>query len=99
MIHQLTKSRALRPMPSKTTLLSNYPAIHTSDPDDARERVVSLFGATSFEVPRRETRFEARANYLRVGDLKLYYCAFGNDVSIGFGEVPFIRQIFNIDGR
>jgi AraC-like DNA-binding protein len=86
-------------MPSKTTLLSNYPAIQTSDPNDARERVVSLFGATSFEVPRRETRFEARANYLRVGDLKLYYCAFASDVSIGFGEVPFIRQIFNIDGR
>jgi AraC-like DNA-binding protein len=86
-------------MPSRATLLSNYPAIHTSDPEHARARVLDVFGATSFEVPRRETRFEARANYLQVGDLKLYYCAFASDVSIGFGEVPFIRQIFNIDGR
>ena len=86
-------------MPSKAVLLSNYPAIHTSDPDQARARVLDVFGATSFEVPRKETRFEARANFLQVGDLKLYYCAFASDVSIGFGEVPFIRQIFNIDGR
>jgi AraC-like DNA-binding protein len=86
-------------MPSRATLLSNYPAIHTSDPEHARVRMLDVFGATSFEVPRRETRFEARANFLQVGDLKLYYCAFASDVSIGFGEVPFIRQIFNIDGR
>jgi AraC-like DNA-binding protein len=86
-------------MPSKPALLSNYPAIHTSDPEDARARVKAVFGATSFEVPGRETRFEARANFLQVGDLKLYYCAFASDVSIGFGEVPFIRQIFNINGR
>jgi len=85
-------------MPSRATLLSNYPAIHTSDPEHARARVLDVFGATSFEVPRKEMRFEARANFLQVGDLKLYYCAFASDVSIGFGEVPFIRQIFNIDG-
>jgi hypothetical protein len=29
----------------------------------------------------------------------VYYCAFSSDVSIGFGAVPFIRQIFNIDGK
>jgi AraC-like DNA-binding protein len=86
-------------MPSKAILLSNYPAIHTSDPEDARARVKAVFGATSFEVSRRETRFEARANFLQVGDLKLYYCAFAGNVSIGFSEVPFIRQIFNINGR
>ena len=86
-------------MPSRATLLSNYPAIHTSDPEHARARVLDVFGATSFEAPRKETRFETTANFLQVGDLKLYYCAFASEVSIGFGEVPFIRQIFNIDGR
>lgn len=86
-------------MPSRTTLLSNYPAIRTRDPEYARDRIFSLFGATSFEVPSSESRFETRANHLQVGDLIVYYCAFSSDVSIGFGEVPFIRQIFNIDGK
>jgi hypothetical protein len=27
------------------------------------------------------------------------YCAFASEVSIGFAEVPFIRQVFNIDGK
>jgi AraC-like DNA-binding protein len=86
-------------MPSRTTLLSNYPVIHTNNPDQARDRIFSLFGATSFEVPRGGNRFETRANSLQVGDLRVYYCAFASDVSIGFGEVPFVRQIFNIDGH
>lgn len=85
-------------MPSSPSLLSNYPALRTSDVEYARDRLLSAFGATSFEVPRSDVRFEARANYLQVGDLGLCYCACDGDVSLGFGEVPFIRQVFNIDG-
>jgi AraC-like DNA-binding protein len=86
-------------MQSQTTLLSNYPVIRTSDPEHARDRLLSLLGATSFEVPNGETKFEARANHLQVGDIRLYYCAYADDVSIGFDEVPYVRQIFNIDGK
>jgi hypothetical protein len=86
-------------MPSRTTLLSNYPAIRTRDAEYARDRIFALFGATSFDVPSSEKRFETRANHLRVGDLIVYYCAFSSHVSIGSGEVPFIRQISNIDGK
>jgi AraC-like DNA-binding protein len=86
-------------MPSSPSLLSNYPTLRTSDPEYARDRLVSAFGATSFEVPRGDVRFEARANYLQVGDLGLCYCAYAGDVSLGFSEVPFIRQVFNIDGK
>jgi AraC-like DNA-binding protein len=91
--------QAHRPMPSGMTPLSNYPVIRTNNPDRARDQIFSLFGATSFDVLKRESRFEARANSLQVGDLRVYYCAFASDVAVGFGEVPFIRQIFNIDGK
>jgi AraC-like DNA-binding protein len=91
--------QAHRPMPSRMTLLSNYPVIRTNDPDHARDQIFSLFGATSFHVVKRENRFETRANSLQVGDLRVYYCAFASDVAIGFDEVPFVRQIFNIDGN
>jgi AraC-like DNA-binding protein len=85
-------------MPSRTTPLSSYPVISTSDPEYARDRIFSLFGATSFDIPKGENGFNAQANHLQVGDLRLYYFAFAGAVSVGFGEVPFIRQIFNIDG-
>jgi AraC-like DNA-binding protein len=87
------------PVPPSPPLLSNYPALRTSDVEYARDRLISAFGATSFEVLRGDVRFEARANYLQVGDLGLCYCAYAGDVSLGFGEDPFIRQVFNIDGR
>ncbi len=86
-------------MPSRTTLLSNHPVLRTNNPDYARDQILSLFGATGFEVPKGENGFEARANHLQVGDLRVYYFAFAGDVSVEFGEVPFVRQIFNIDGK
>ena len=86
-------------MPSGMTLLSNYPVMRTSDAEYARDQILSVFDATSFEVPKGENRFEVCANHLQVGDLRLYYCAYAGDVSIGFGEVPFVRQIFNVSGK
>jgi hypothetical protein len=72
-MHRTTiELQAPLPMPSKTTLLSNYPAIRTSDPEQARGRIFFLFGATSFEVPGRGPDLR-RANDLEVGDLRLYY--------------------------
>src|SRR5437667_11879431 len=86
-------------MPSGMTLLNNYPVMRTSDAEYARDQILSVFDATSFEVPKGENRFEVCANHLQVGDLRLYYCAYAGDVLIGFGEVPFVRHMLNVSVR
>jgi AraC-like DNA-binding protein len=85
-------------MPSRTALLNNHPVMHSSDPEQARACLLSTFGITGFDIPGGGAEFEARANHLQVGELGLSYCAYANDVSLGFEEATFIRQIFNIDG-
>ena len=85
-------------MPSRSTPLSNYPVLHSRDPGFARDRLFTAFGATSFDIPAGQGKFEVRANHLQIGGLGLSYCAYASDVSLGFGEASFVRQIFNISG-
>jgi AraC-like DNA-binding protein len=85
-------------MSTKHTVLSNYRVIDTGDPEYARDRLVSTYGATSFEPRRDEAKFRVRASLVRMGDLELSYCGYDSDVSLGFGEIPFVRQIFNLRG-
>lgn len=85
-------------MPSRSTLLSNYPAIHSSDPEFYRERLFRDFDANRFEVGNGRAGFAAQANHLQIRDLGLSYCDYASDVSLGFNEASFVRQIFNVDG-
>jgi AraC-like DNA-binding protein len=84
-------------MPARSTPLSNYPVVRSSDPEFVRDRLFSGFGATGFEIHRSNT-FAVDANHLQIGGLGLSYCDYAGDVSIGFGEASFVRQIFNIEG-
>ena len=86
-------------MPSRSTPLSNYPVLHSRDPELVRERLSRDFGATRLEVPSGEDTFAARVNHLQIGGLGLSYCDYAGDVSLGFGEASFVRQLFNISGR
>ena len=86
-------------MPSPATPLSNYPVLHSRDPELARDRLSVVYGANSFDTSKGEDKFAVRANHLQIGDLGLSYCDYASDVSLGFGEGSFVRQIFNIQGQ
>ncbi len=85
-------------MPFQSAFLSNYPVMQTNDPELARDRLCTVFGANSFDTATGENAFAVDANHLQIGGLGLSYCDYTSDVSIGFGEVSFVRQIFNIEG-
>ena len=85
-------------MPVRSTPLSNYPVLHSRNPDLIRDRLFTDFGATRFEVTAGRDKFAARTNHLQIGDLGLSYCDYTGDVSLGFGEASFVGQLFNISG-
>lgn len=85
-------------MPARSTPLSNYPVLHSSDPEFARDRLITVLGATGLAVAAGRNKFAVRANHLQIGDLGLSYCDYTGDVSLGFREASFVRQLFNISG-
>jgi len=86
-------------MPPRSTPLSNYPVLHSRDPEFVRDRLFNALGATRFDVRGGRDKFAVRANHLQIGGLGLSYCDYTCDVSLGFGEASFLRQIFNISGN
>ncbi|MBX9650983.1 MAG: helix-turn-helix domain-containing protein [Xanthobacteraceae bacterium] len=85
-------------MPPRSTPLSNYPVVRSSDPEFVRDRLFSVFGANGFDVGRSNTAFAVDANHLQIRDLGVSYCDYASEVSIRFGEATFVRQFFNIEG-
>jgi AraC-like DNA-binding protein len=85
-------------MPFQSAPLSVYPVIHSSDPELVRDRLFAVFGANRFDIATGERTFAIRANHLQIGGLGLSYFECTGDVSLGFGERSFVRQIFNIEG-
>ena len=84
-------------MPPRSALLSNFPVLQTSDPELAIDRLATL-GLTSLDMAPSENVFAVRANHLQMTSLGLSYCAYGSDVTLGFREASFVRQLFSIDG-
>ena len=84
-------------MPSRSTL-SNYPVLHSRDPEFVRNRLSADFGATRLEPGADRGDFAARVNHLQIGGLGLSYCEYASKVSLEFGEASFVRQIFNLSG-
>jgi AraC-like DNA-binding protein len=85
-------------MSARSTPLSNYPVVRSSDPAFVRDRLFSVYGANRFDIGRTNTAFAVEANHLQAGSLGLSYCDYAGDTSIGFGEASFVRQIFAIEG-
>lgn len=72
--------------------------MRSSDPAFARDRLFTVYGATSFEIGRANQAFAIDANHLQLDGIGLSYCDYATDVSVGFGEATFVRQFFNIEG-
>ncbi|MEO8320161.1 MAG: helix-turn-helix domain-containing protein [Bradyrhizobium sp.] len=78
--------------------MSNYPVMNARDPEFIRDRLFGFYGASSFGIAGGKNDFAVRANHLQIGSLGLSFCDYANDVSLGFDEGTFVRQIFNIQG-
>ena len=84
-------------MPSRSTILSNYPVVRSSDPAFARDRLFKVYGANSFDV-RKPHGFAMNADHVQIGGAGLSYVEYTGEVSVGFGDVSFVRQCFSIEG-
>jgi hypothetical protein len=71
----------------------------SSDPELVRDRLFEVYGANHFDIASQKNEFAVRASHLQIGGLGLSYCDYANDVSVGFGEKTFVRQIFNLQGE
>ena len=85
-------------MPARSTPLSNFPVVRSNDPEFVRDRLFTVYGATSFDIGREANGFKVDANHLQIGGLGLSYCDYASDVSVGFSEASFVRQLFSIKG-
>lgn len=85
-------------MPGRSTPLSNYPVVRSSDPELVRDRLFHVYGANSFDVKRTADELAITADHLQIGGVGLSYVEYIGDVSVGFGEVSFVRQCFSIEG-
>lgn len=85
-------------MPVRSTPLSNYPVVRSSDPEIVRDRLVRVYGASSFDVGKTGGAFATNADHVQIGSVGLSYVEYIGDVSVGFGEVTFVRQCFSIEG-
>ena len=85
-------------MSSRSTPLSNYPVVRSDDAEFVRDRLFQAYGANHFEIGTSNKRFAVTANHLQIGGLGLSYCNYASDVSLGFDEASFVRQVFNIEG-
>ena len=84
-------------MPSRSAPLSNFPILRTSNAELALDRFAA-FGLDTLDMARSEHAFGAHVNHLQMSNLGLTYCAYNSDITLGFREASFVRQIFNIDG-
>lgn len=85
-------------MSGRSTILSNYPVVRSSDPERARDRLINVYGASSFDLKSRRS-FSMRGDHLQIGGVGLSYVGYHGDVSVGFDEVSFVRQLFSIEGQ
>ena len=96
--HHIVAAHRFAPMSFRPTLLSNYPVMHSSNPEFIRDRLFHIYGANSFDIGKGTDELLVRANHLQIGGLGLSYGDYSGDVSLGFGESTIVRQIFNIQG-
>jgi len=85
-------------MSSRSTILSNFPVVRSNDPERARDRLINVYGASSFDLKSRRS-FAMCGDHLQIGGVGLSYVAYNGDVSVGFDEVSFVRQLFCIEGQ
>lgn len=85
-------------MSGRSTILNNYSVVRSSDPEHARDRLIKVYGARSFDLKSRRN-FSLCGDHLQIGGLAFCYVGYNGDVAVGFDEVSFVRQFFCIEGQ
>jgi AraC-like DNA-binding protein len=82
-----------------TPRLESFPAIRSRSPEEAEHGLVAVYDARHFDVKGDPEDFFVHANYKRLNDISLTYCAFGSAVEIDFPEAGYARELFVLSGR
>ena len=84
-------------MPGRSTLLAT---ILSCAPAILRSFATACSGVRrkQFRRQRQTTILLSTADHLQIGGVGLSYVEYIGDVSVGFGEVSFVRQCFSIEG-
>ena len=78
--------------------LGRFPAIRTSDVEEFRNALLSLYGATALNVPDSE-RLLTRGNFLKFQDIAIGFSACGARAIVDFAECDFARVQFALSGN
>jgi AraC-like DNA-binding protein len=83
-------------MPSRSSQppLHRFPLIHTRNPDEFRETLVSNFGALGFDLRADTPEFEATRSYVRLKSVDLVFGSCSAPYQVRFPGVPLVKQHF-----
>lgn len=78
--------------------LARFPAIRTSNVDEFRHALLSLYGATGLSV-RQPERLLTRGNFIQFQDIAVGFSACGSRAIVNFAECDFARVQFALRGH
>lgn len=78
--------------------LSRSPVVRTHDPEEMRNALRTVYGATGFAVAK-PADFEGVANYLTLSNISLGFCGYGAKTVVEFPEGDFARLQIGLKGR
>jgi AraC-like DNA-binding protein len=78
--------------------LSRSPVVRTRDPEEMRNALYTVYGATGFAVAK-PADFEGVANYLLLSKIGLGFCGYGAKTVVGFPEGDFARLQIGLKGK
>jgi len=78
--------------------LSRSPVVRTRDPEEMRNALFTVYGATGFEVAK-PADFEGVANYLSLAKIGLGFCGYGAKTVVKFPEGDFARLQIGLKGK
>jgi AraC-like DNA-binding protein len=78
--------------------LSRSPVIRTRDPEEMRNALFTVYGATGFSA-EMSADFEGVANYLTLSNIGLGFCGYGAKTVVEFPEGDYARLQVGLKGK
>jgi len=85
------------PFDSPTDPLRRFPIFRTTDPDEFRDSLLSLYGASGVEVCGSDS-FRAWANYVQLENIALGFAGCSTDIALHFPEMEYVRYQVAVAG-
>ncbi len=78
--------------------LSRSPVVRTRNPEEMRDALRTVYGATGFSVAN-STEFQGVANYLILPHIGLGFCGYAAETVVDFPEGDFARLQVGLKGK